>query len=81
MANRKQTVKVGINPISTYTSCLNNNTNSLTSVNFITEDRMLKNTYVYENRMFTKESDHSIIWSGKGKRVTLIKKSLINARV
>jgi len=49
---------------------------------FISEDRMLRNTYLFENRMFTnKVKCSSIFWGGKGKdRVTLIK-SLIYARI
>jgi hypothetical protein len=49
-------------------------------VNFITEDKMLKNTYLYENRMFTNKVKCRIIWVGIGiDRVTLIK-NLNNAR-
>jgi hypothetical protein len=42
---------------------------------------MLRNTHLYENRMFTNEGNLSIIWGGKEKeRVPLIK-NLIDARV
>jgi len=49
-----------------YTSCQNKNICRLTLVNFITEDRMLRNTYLYENRIFTKWKP-SIICGGKEK--------------
>jgi len=42
---------------------------------------MLRNTYLYENIMFTNKVNQSVVWARKGKdRVPLIK-SLINARV
>jgi hypothetical protein len=45
----------------TKTSCVNKNTCYLTLVKFITEDRMLRNTYLYENKMFTNKVKHSNI--------------------
>jgi hypothetical protein len=41
---------------------------------------MLRNTYLYENRMFTNKGKCSIVWGGKGKDRGIIIKSLINAR-
>jgi len=35
---------------------------------------MLRNTYLYENRMFTNNVDASSFYCGKGKNVTLIKR-------
>ena len=32
---------------------------------FITEDKMLQNTYLYESRMFTNKVNQSIVWVGK----------------
>ncbi len=49
------------NQFSTNTYCGNKNTWSLTYVNLITEVRMQRNTYLYENRMFTNKMKHSII--------------------
>jgi len=47
----------------------------------MTENRMLRNTYLYENRMFANKVKHVTIWGRKRKvRVTLIK-SLTNVRV
>ncbi len=58
----------------TKSSCPNNITSSLTLVKFITEDTMLRNTYSYENRIFTNKVNQSIIWVGKRKdRVPYIK--------
>jgi len=34
----------------------------MTQVKFITIDRMLRNTNLYENRMFTNKVNQSIIW-------------------
>jgi len=59
----------------------------LTEVNIITEDRMPRNKYFYENRLFTNKVRHNTILGGKEKalrgkkkRVTLIK-SFIYTRV
>ncbi len=53
----------------------------MTLIKFITENRMLRNTYLDENIMFTNKGNHSIAWVGKGKyRISLIK-SKINVRV
>jgi len=47
----------------------------MTQVNFITYDRMLRNPYLYENRIFTsKVNACNIVRGGKGKRVMLIKR-------
>jgi len=46
---------------SMYTYCRNKSTCCLTYNNFITEDRMPRNTYLFENRMFTNKVKHSII--------------------
>jgi len=43
----------------------------MAKVKFITEDIMLRNTYLYENKMFQK-SECSIIWGGKEKLLMLI---------
>ncbi len=37
----------------------------MTQVNFITEDIMLRNTYLYENRMFTNKVNCSIVYGGE----------------
>ncbi len=34
-------------------------------VKFITEDKMPRNTYLNENRMFTDKVKHSVIWGVK----------------
>jgi len=34
---------------------------------FITEDRMLRHTYLYENRMFTNKVKAALFWVGKEK--------------
>ncbi len=51
----------------------------MTQVKFITENRMLQNTYLYENRMFTNEVNLSIIFGGKEKVRVAKNKCLINA--
>jgi len=50
----------------------------LTWVNFITEDRMPRYTYLYENRMFTYKVSAALIGGGKGKRLKLIKLKELN---
>jgi len=41
---------------------------------------MVKNTYLYENRMFTNKVKCRVVWGGKGKgRVKLIKSVLRGA--
>ncbi len=57
----------GANPISRYTYCRNESTYQLTLVNFTTEDRMPRNTYLYDNKMFTNKVKCSIIQGGKEK--------------
>jgi len=47
----------------------------------MTEERMLQNTYLYENRMFTNKVNQNIGWGGKRKGRVLFIESLINARV
>jgi hypothetical protein len=42
----------------------------------ITEDRMLRNTYLYENRMFTNKVKPSIIYGLKGKSLREEEKSV-----
>ncbi len=59
---------------STMTSCLFNNNN-------VTVNRMLRNTYIYENRMYTSKVKNRIIWGGKGKNSLMLIKSFINMRV
>ncbi len=49
---------------STKTSCLNNKTSWLAVAKFISEDRMLKNTYLYENKILTKWINASF-WVGE----------------
>ncbi len=51
----------------------------LTYVNFITEDRMLRNTFKWKQNVYI-QSECSIIWGGKKKGNTN-SKSLINTRV
>ncbi len=66
--------------VSTNSFRANENKCCFTKVNFIPEDRMLRYTYLYENRMFTNKMRSSICLGGKGKdRVELIK-SLIYMR-
>jgi hypothetical protein len=38
---------------------------STTKVKFITEDKMLRNTYLFENITFTNKENQSIAWGGK----------------
>jgi hypothetical protein len=47
---------------------------STTQVNFISDDRMLRNTYLYENRMYTNKVNAESFGVGKEKRVVLIKR-------
>jgi hypothetical protein len=42
---------------------------------------MPRNTYLFENRMFTYKVRCSIIWGGEGKDRVALSKSLIYARV
>ena len=51
--------------VSTNTFCRNRNTCYLTSVNFITEDILLRYTYLYVIRMVTNQVRCSIIRVGK----------------
>ncbi len=75
------------NYFSMFTYCRNKNTCYLTKVNFITEDEMLRNTYSYENWMFTNNVRCSIIQGSKGKtageerKVLALNKSLIYIKV
>ncbi len=46
----------------------------LDSDNFVTEDRMLRNTYFYENLMFTNKVNAASFGVGKEKEVELIKR-------
>ncbi len=53
----------------------------MSKFNFLTDDKLLQNTYLYENKIFTTKGNQSIVWGGKGKdRVPLVK-SLFNALV
>jgi len=47
----------------------------LTKVNFITEDRMLRNTDIYENRMFTNKVKPASFGVGEEKEAALIKRA------
>jgi len=40
----------------------------------------MRNTYLYENMMFTNKEKHSMVWGGEGKDSKMLIKSLINAR-
>ncbi len=53
--------------VSMNTSCDFKNTCYLTKVNFITDDRMLRFTYLYENIMVANKVRHNIIWVRKEK--------------
>ena len=53
----------------------------MNKVEFITEDRVLRNAYLYENRMFTKKLRLRMFWGGRGKGKVMLIKILINARV
>jgi hypothetical protein len=53
----------------------------MTKVNLITEERILRNTFLFENIMFTNKVNQSIFWGGKGKDRVFLIKTLINARV
>jgi len=53
----------------------------MTSAKFITEERLLRNTYLHENRIFTNKVRCSIVWGGNRKDIVRLIKSLINAIV
>jgi hypothetical protein len=40
----------------------------------------MRNTYLYENMMFTNKEKHCMVWVGEGKDSKMLIKSLINAR-
>jgi len=50
-------------------------------VEFITKDIMLRNTNLYENRMFTNKKKCNMVCGGKGRDKVRLIKSLINTRV
>jgi hypothetical protein len=48
-----------------------------TKINFITKNRIPRNAYLYENRMFTDKVKHSIILGRKEKALGVQRKGLV----
>ncbi len=53
----------------------------MTYVNFIIEERMLRNKNLYESRLFTNKENCNIVWGRKGKYRVVLIKSLLNEGV
>jgi hypothetical protein len=50
-------------------------------VNFMSENKIIRDTYLYENMMFTNKVYQRLSWGRKGNDRVMLIKSLINVRV